>query len=122
MGTANIKKKPSAIEYERSDLDVQIAYLCARKICPAENVSGTRVGRAFEAIRASHPIVHAAPDLLAYARLEADYSRLSNRNVPNYTAEPLMKWASENGCLPVEPIGLWLGRVRDAAIALAEPA
>lgn len=67
--------------------------------------------------------VSAMTSLLRYARLEADYSRLSDR-VQAFSGDALVKWAGANGCdiARGEPIGAWLGRERSEAFALVDVA
>jgi hypothetical protein len=62
----------------------------------------------------------AAPDLLAYAELEAEYTRLCDRTRPDYSPTEFREWIEAHLGESGEPVGRWLGRIRTAAIAKAK--
>jgi len=64
-------------------------------------------------------LIAAAPDLLRYAELEAEFSALCDRRSPGYSPERLMAWIDAHG-IGDEPVGAWLARIRAAALARAK--
>lgn len=67
---------------------------------------------------ADYRLMAAALDLLRYAQLEAEYTRLCDRRRPDYDGSELMRWVEANG-IGNEPVGAWLGRIRTAAVIKA---
>lgn len=63
-------------------------------------------------------LIAAAPDLLEYAKLEAEFTRQCDRTRHDYSPTEFREWVEAN-VSNGEPIGRWLGRIRDAAILKA---
>ncbi len=70
--------------------------------------------------KANACLIAAAPELLHYAMLEAEYTRLCDRTRPDYSPDELIEWLKDNGVYETgEPVGKWLGRIRTEAIKKA---
>ncbi len=73
-----------------------------------------------EELKANARLISASPELLHYAMLEAEYTRLCDRTRPDYSLDEWIEWLKDHGVYETgEPVGKWLGRIRTEAIRKA---
>jgi hypothetical protein len=73
-----------------------------------------------EVTTANARLIAAAPELLRYAQMEAEYTHAVNRRRQDWSGGDLLGFRAKHWVPEGEPVGAWLGRIRDAAIAKAK--